>query len=195
MLKHLEAYTLILASQSPRRQQLLRHMGLNFRVQTKDGIPEDFPEQMPAEEVASYLSVQKARAYPELMQPGHLLITADTVVANQNRILNKPGSYREAFDMLAALSGSSHLVMTGVTLSTHQKRHSFTSTTKVFFETLDDAEIDYYIRHYKPYDKAGAYGIQEWIGYIGVRRIEGSYFNVMGLPMQELYQALKHRFA
>lgn len=193
MLEQLTRYQVILASQSPRRQELLKDLGIDFKVQTKKGIQETYPEHLTEKAIATYLSELKANAYPEFHKPGYLLITADTIVYHNNQVLNKPGTYKEAFQMLSALSGSRHQVITGVTITTAQQQQSFASTTSVHFNRLDKAEIDHYITHFQPYDKAGGYGIQEWIGYIGVKNIEGSYFNVMGLPVQELYQVLKHK--
>lgn len=191
MLANLENYTIILASQSPRRKQLLQNLGLSFWIKTKPGISEDFPDDMTPEAVAQYLAEVKAGAFPEYHKEGYLLITADTVVCKNQKILNKPADYDEAYQMLSELSASKHYVITGVTVTTAHTQESFASTTSVVFARLEHSEIDYYITRFQPYDKAGAYGIQEWIGYMGVKSIEGSYFNVMGLPVQELYHVLK----
>jgi len=184
-------YKILLASQSPRRKELLAGLDVAFTTFVKKGIDEDYPDDMPAHEVAAYLSQKKAEAYQQDISEGVLIITADTVVIQGNRILEKPKDKDEAKEMISHLSGHSHQVITGVTLTTKEKKHTFSSLTEVRFATLTEDEIDYYIEKYEPYDKAGAYGIQEWIGYIGVEHIEGSYFNVMGLPVQQLYTALK----
>lgn len=180
---------LLLASNSPRRKELLASLGLMFKVKVKD-VHEDFPGHLQRAEVAEYLAAHKAEAYRDDLQD-EALITADTIVCLGDRILNKPADYAEAFEMLQALSGKGHEVITGVCLITKNQKSIFHDTTSVYFKTLSEAEIDYYITHYKPYDKAGAYGIQEWIGMIGIERIEGSYFNVVGLPVQKLYIQLQ----
>lgn len=180
---------LLLASNSPRRRELLASLGLTFEVRVKD-IHEDFPQHLKRAEVAEYLASHKADHYIADLQD-EALITADTIVCLEDRILNKPADYAGAFEMLQALSGKVHEVITGVCVLTREQKSVFHDTTKVCFKSLTEAEIDYYIAHYKPYDKAGAYGIQEWIGMIGIERIEGSYFNVVGLPVQKLYIALQ----
>lgn len=187
---------LILASNSPRRKQLLAGLDLPFEVRVKDGIDETYPEDLPAEEVPVWISRRKAEAYD--IADGEVLITADTVVAVGGRILGKPDSPEEAKAMLHSLSGRTHHVITGVTLRVRRKERggaddycSFNAVTEVTFTTLSREQIDYYVATYKPMDKAGAYGIQEWIGYVGVTGIQGSYYNVMGLPVQRLSQALK----
>ncbi|MBD1396126.1 septum formation protein Maf [Pontibacter sp. JH31] len=180
---------ILLASNSPRRKELLAGLGLKFEVRVKE-VNEDFPAHMQREEVAEYLASHKANAYTDDLKD-EVLITADTIVCLGDRILNKPAHATEAFDMLRALSGTSHEVITGVCLLTQEGRTVFHDTTKVYFKELSDEEINFYIQHYKPYDKAGAYGIQEWIGMIGIEKIEGSYFNVVGLPIQKLYQYLQ----
>ena len=186
---------LILASNSPRRKQLLAGLDLPFEVRVKDGIDETYPEDLPAEEVPVWISRRKAEAYD--IADGEVLITADTVVAVGGRILGKPDSPEEAKAMLHSLSGRTHHVITGVTLRVRRKERggaddycSFNAVTEVTFTTLSREQIDYYVATYKPMDKAGAYGIQEWIGYVGVTGIQGSYYNVMGLPVQRLSQAL-----
>ena len=187
---------LILASNSPRRKQLLAGLDLPFEVRVKDGIDETYPRDLPAEEVPVWISRRKAEAYD--IADGEVLITADTVVAVGGRILGKPDSPEEAKQMLHSLSGRTHHVITGVTLRVRRKERggaddycSFNAVTEVTFTTLSREQIDYYVATYKPMDKAGAYGIQEWIGYVGVTGIQGSYYNVMGLPVQRLSQALK----
>lgn len=184
-------YKIILASASPRRQQLLSDLDIPFTVLVIKDIDESYPQDLPAIEVAAYLSQKKAASYHPTLNEQHLVITADTVVINQSEVLGKPANQEEASTMLKALSGKSHQVVTGVTLTSKTKSHTFSAITEVKFSQLDDEEIKYYIDTYKPYDKAGAYGIQEWIGSVGVEHIQGSYFNVMGLPVHQLYQALK----
>jgi len=179
---------LLLASNSPRRKELLGGLGIAFDIFVKE-VHEEFPPHLKHAEVAEYLASHKADAYRHELQD-RALITADTIVCLGERILNKPADYQEAFAMLRALSGTCHEVITGVCVLTEEQRAVFHDTTRVFFKELTDAEIDYYISHYKPFDKAGAYGIQEWIGMIGIERIEGSYFNVVGLPVQKLYAKL-----
>ncbi|MDX5481073.1 MAG: Maf family nucleotide pyrophosphatase [Hymenobacteraceae bacterium] len=179
---------LLLASNSPRRKELLASLGLTFAVKVKE-VHEEFPEHMQREEVAEYLASHKADAYQDDLQD-EALITADTIVCLGERIMNKPADYEEAFEMLRALSGTSHEVITGVCILTKEQKTVFHDSTRVYLKELTDAEIDYYITNYKPFDKAGAYGIQEWIGMIGIERIEGSYFNVVGLPVQKLYTRL-----
>ncbi len=180
---------LLLASNSPRRRELLTGLGLDYIVRVKD-VHEDFPTHLKRAEVAEYLASHKADAYFDDITE-EVVITADTIVCLGDRVLNKPQTHHEAAEMLKALSGTSHDVITGVCLLSKESKTVFHDVTTVYFKELNQDEIDYYINHYKPFDKAGAYGIQEWIGMIGVERIEGSYFNVMGLPVQKLYQKLK----
>jgi septum formation protein len=180
---------ILLASNSPRRKELLAGLGLKFEVRVKE-VHEDFPEHLQREQVAEYLASHKADAYTEDLQ-NEVLITADTIVCLGERILNKPANDSEAFDMLRALSGTHHEVITGVCILTKNSKTVFHDVTKVYFKELSTEEILYYIDHYEPFDKAGAYGIQEWIGKIGIEKIEGSYFNVVGLPVQKLYTYLK----
>ncbi|NDK54421.1 Maf family nucleotide pyrophosphatase [Pontibacter fetidus] len=179
---------LLLASNSPRRKELLTGLGLKFDVHVKD-VEEDFPSELKREEIAEFLASHKADQYFEDLAD-HILLTADTIVCLGDKVLNKPSNYQEAYEMLRALSGTSHEVITGVCILTRDIKDIFHDITKVHFKQLSHEEIDYYINTYKPYDKAGAYGIQEWIGKIGIERIEGSYFNVVGLPVQKLYQQL-----
>lgn len=180
---------LILASKSPRRHELLKGLDLNFEVQVKKGVGETYPKDLPAEKVPEYISKEKAAAYD--IQEGETLLTADTVVILKDEIMGKPKDATEAKEMLRKLSGHTHHVVTGVSITTREKQVSFSDTSAVTFRKLTDKEIDYYIEHYKPFDKAGAYGVQEWIGYVGVTRIEGSFYNVMGLPVERVYEALK----
>lgn len=192
MLDNLNKYNIILASASPRRRELLSGLGVSFETLCLPGIDESFPDSLPANEVAGYISVKKAEAYKQQMQTNQLIITADTVVVSENRILGKPHSRENAVEMLRFLSGKTHHVITGVTILTTDKQKTFSVSTDVTFADITDEEINYYIDRYQPMDKAGAYGIQEWIGFIAVESISGSYFNVMGLPIQRLYQELKH---
>ena len=184
-------YHIILASNSPRRKELLSGLGIEYEVRTLPDINESYPAELQGGEIPLYISKEKADAYKSLLRPNELIITADTIVWLNGQVLGKPEGYEDAIQMLHQLSGQTHKVFTGVTLTTTQKQHSFFAETKVTFAQLSDEEITYYVNHYKPFDKAGSYGVQEWIGYIGVERIEGSYFNVMGLPVQRLYTELK----
>ncbi len=180
---------LILASNSPRRHELLKGLDLDFEVRVKNGIGESYPGNLPAEKVPEYISKEKAAAYN--IKDDELLLTADTVVILHGEIMGKPGDSSDAKEMLRKLSGHTHYVVTGVCLTSREKQVSFSDTTAVTFRNLTEEEIDYYIEHYKPFDKAGAYGVQEWIGYIGVTHIDGSFYNVMGLPVERVYEALK----
>jgi len=180
----------ILASQSPRRQQLLKELISDFEVIPVD-VEEVFPSELKGEEIALFLSELKAKAFPEgLFDDNKLVITADTIVWKDGMVLPKPVDYDDAERILKELSANVHEVITGVSLRTKTRLKTFSATTRVHFKGLTDEEIHFYIKNYKPYDKAGAYGIQEWIGYIGIERIEGSYFNVVGLPVQKLYTEL-----
>ena len=184
---------IVLASNSPRRRELLSGLGLEYEVRTMPGLDESYPEGLSMEEIPQYISRKKAAAYS--LGADEVLITADTIVWLDGEVLGKPADEEEARQMLRKLSGKTHQVVTGVTLTYRNEEslshHSFASVSQVTFAQLSDAEIDYYVTHYRPLDKAGAYGIQEWIGYIGVTSIEGSYFNVMGLPVQRLYIEMK----
>ena len=191
MLKNLNVYQIVLASKSPRRQELLKEMGVNFTVMTKS-VDESYPANLPLSEVAPYLSLKKAKAFDANELPdNYMIITADTVVIADNHILGKPKNNDDAKKMLNILSGQIHKVVTGVTVKTKNCAKTFSVTSRVTFEFLDNDEITYYIENCNPFDKAGAYGIQEWIGYIGVSNVEGSFYNVMGLPTQRLYRVLK----
>lgn len=183
-------YKLILASASPRRQQLMKNAGFTFEVRLKN-VEEKYPQELHLENVPEYLSKVKASAFREELKADEVLITADTVVCIHDRILGKPADRKEAISMLQKLSGNRHLVVTGVSVTTRTEQLSFSSRTDVFFKHLSNEEIEFYVDTYKPFDKAGAYGIQEWIGYIGIERIEGSFYNVMGLPIQKLYETLR----
>ncbi|NLX72140.1 MAG: septum formation protein Maf [Bacteroidales bacterium] len=191
MPENLRDYRIILASQSPRRQELLRMADVDFEVLTIADIPEDFPAEMPKSEVAEYLALKKIAAYKELWtRPKTLVIAADTIVVLGDDIMNKPAGREEAIAMLKRLSDSMHTVLTGVAIRDSQKERSFTASTNVYFKKLKDSDIEAYVDRYKPYDKAGGYGVQEYIGLIGVYRIEGSFYNVMGLPVSTLYEGL-----
>ena len=183
-------YKLILASNSPRRKELLAGLGVPFEVRVLQDIDEHYPENLPVNEVARYIAKEKADAYRRIVAADELIITADTVVIVGDEILGKPVDEADAVRMLKLLSGRTHQVMTGVCLLTAEKERCFDVTTDVTFKALTDEEIHYYVDRYRPFDKAGAYGIQEWIGYIGVTGLNGSYYNVMGLPVQRIYQEL-----
>lgn len=184
-------YKIILASNSPRRKELLAGIDVPFEIRVIDGIDESYPDTLPTKDIAEYISKKKAAAYRETMAVDELVITADTIVVLGSQVMGKPHDADEACYMLRQLSGQTHQVITGVTLTTKDRQMSFSVETDVTFKTLSDEEIDYYVIHYCPFDKAGAYGIQEWIGHIGVTGMSGSYFNVMGLPVQRIYEALK----
>ena len=186
-----EGYRVILASNSPRRKELLGGLGIDFEVRTLQDIDESYPDTLKGEEIPMYISGKKAEAYKRTMADDEMIITADTIVYDNGQVLGKPKERGEAMQMLRELSGHAHEVITGVSIVTKEKTTQFASTSKVTFVALTDDEIASYVDTYKPYDKAGAYGIQEWIGYVAVTRIEGSYFNVMGLPIQRLYTELK----
>ncbi|MBE6247644.1 MAG: septum formation protein Maf [Prevotella sp.] len=184
-------YKIILASNSPRRKELLAGIDVQFEVRVIQDIDESYPADLPTKDIAEYISHKKAAVYQQQMAPDELIITADTIVVLGNEVMGKPHDEADARRMLRELSGRTHQVITGVTLTTIQKQVSFSVETDVTFKQLSDSEIDYYVSHYKPFDKAGAYGIQEWIGHIGVTGLQGSYFNVMGLPVQRIYEALR----
>lgn len=183
-------YKLVLASGSPRRQQLLRELRVPFTVRVVP-VEEDYPDTLPATEVAAYLAEKKGQAHQKLMADDELIITADTVVLVNDHILNKPADAPDARRMLARLSGQAHQVITGVSLTGSKSVNTFSDTTTVHFRDLTAEEIDFYVQHYQPYDKAGGYAIQEWIGMVGIEKIEGSYFNVVGLPIEKLYRKLQ----
>lgn len=193
MLDNLKDYTIILASQSPRRQDLLKMANVDFEVVVVPDVSEDFPSSLPVEEVPAFLAKQKQKAYEHIWsRPQTLVITADTIVELKGRVLNKPADRAEAILMLQQLSGTSHRVLTGVVLKSAEKQQVFTAVTEVWFKALNEPDIEYYVDHYKPFDKAGAYGVQEWIGLIGVSQINGSFYNVMGLPVAKLYEELSN---
>lgn len=185
---------LILASNSPRRRELLAGLGLDFEVRVLPGIDESYPVELREGDIPLHIARSKAAAYLPTLSADELLITADTIVWLDGNVLEKPADEADARRMLRQLSGHTHQVFTGVCLTTTQKQVAFSCRTDVTFSRLDETEIDYYVRTFRPMDKAGAYGVQEWIGYVGVERIEGSFFNVVGLPVQRLYQSLKQNF-
>lgn len=192
VLPNLKQYKIVLCSNSPRRKELMRGLGLDFQTRVIDGIDESYDKSLPGEDIAKIISEKKAESYKATMSSDELIITADTIVYIDGEVLGKPQDRLDAIRMLKMLSGRSHDVITGVCIQTQTKSTSFSVKTKVTFAQMTDDEINFYIDNHKPYDKAGAYGIQEWIGYIGVESIEGSYFNVMGLPVQKLYSVLKN---
>lgn len=191
MLDNLKNYNIILASNSPRRKELLEGLGIDFEVRTVKGVREDYPADLPLLDIAQYISAEKATAYKEGMGKNDLLITADTIVIVGKQVIGKPKDKADACRMLRLLRDKTHQVVTGVCLTTKTVQRKFSVMTDVTFGPLDDEEIDAYVERFSPLDKAGAYGIQEWIGFIGVREISGSYYNVMGLPVQRIYQELK----
>ena len=187
----LNGYKIILASNSPRRKELLSGLDIEYKTRVIPDVDESYPNTLPLEDVADYLAKKKASAYLQQLNDEELLITSDTIVLLENMILGKPASEEESTLMLRTLSGKTHKVITAVCLSSTKKQVYFSDTSLVTFGQLTDTEINYYVSKYKPYDKAGAYGVQEWIGYMAVERIEGSYYNVMGLPVFKLYKELK----
>ncbi|MDD3210859.1 MAG: Maf-like protein [Bacteroides graminisolvens] len=199
MLEDLKKYSVVLASNSPRRKELLSGLGVNFSVKTLPDVDESFPDTLKGEEIPLFIARKKADAYKVLfssvtsneVEEPLLVITADTIVWLEDEVLGKPANATEARAMLSKLSGKKHQVITGVCLTTASWQKSFAAVSEVQFSSLTEEEMDYYIHNYCPYDKAGAYGVQEWIGFIGVESIQGSYFNVMGLPIQRLYRELK----
>lgn len=193
MLLHdkLKSYNVILASASPRRRELLRATGIEYSLAPKFECEELYPTTLAAEDVAAYLSELKSHAYPMPLALNDILITADTTVVIDNEVLGKPATEAEAREMIGRLAGREHSVVTGVTLRSVDYTRSFASTSRVRFAPLTEEQITYYVENYKPMDKAGAYGIQEWIGYVGIESIEGSFYNVMGLPVQRLCRELE----
>ena len=191
MLGNLDKYQIILASNSPRRKELMSGLGVDYVVRTLPDVDESYPAALAGAALPKYISREKADAYRSIMQPGELLITADTIVWLDGKVLGKPEGREGAVEMLRSLSGKSHQVFTGVCLTTTEWQKSFTAASDVEFDVLSEEEIRYYVDKYQPMDKAGAYGVQEWIGYIGVKSISGSFYNIMGLPIQKLYGELK----
>lgn len=186
----LNGYKLILASSSPRRKFLLEGVDIDFTVEVCGDVTEDFDQSMDIQNVPEYLAELKSVGYSRILEDNEVLVTADTMVLCNNQILGKPKDREDAIRILFALSGKKHQVLTGVFIRSNNKRKSFTATSDVYFRDLTKQEIEYYVDKYQPYDKAGAYGAQEWIGYVAISRIEGSFFNVMGLPIQSLYLEL-----
>ena len=191
MLENLNKYKIILASNSPRRKELLSGLGVDYEVKTLPDVDESYPDGLSGEEIAKHIARGKAEAYRSLIQADELVITADTIVWLDGAVMGKPKDEEEAKDMLMRLSGKTHQVITGVCLTTASTQKTFATVTDVTFATLTDEEVDYYVTRYQPMDKAGSYGVQEWIGFVGVENLSGSYFNVMGLPIQRLYTELK----
>ena len=191
MFENLEGYRLVLASNSPRRRELLQQLGLPFTVRTLPGIDESYPGSLQGGDIPMYISRKKAEAYRPFLSADEVLLTADTVVWLDGEVYGKPANGEEACRMLRRLSGRTHQVYTGVCLTSLEKQLCFCDESQVTFAPLSDEEIRWYVDHDKPLDKAGAYGIQEWIGLVGVEKLEGSYFNVMGLPVQQLYVHLR----
>lgn len=190
MQKKLSDFTIVLASKSPRRQELIKGLELNYNIVTYD-VDESFPPHLQANEIAEYLADKKAAAYPHTLADNEILLTADTIVWLNNKVLNKPANEEESFNMLSEICGNAHTVYTGVCLTSNQNKIVFSSSSKVYCAPLSTNEIMHYITHYKPFDKAGSYGIQDWFGYTAVERIEGCFYNVMGLPVNEVYKKLK----
>ncbi len=190
MLNNLDKYRVILASNSPRRKELLSGLGIQYEVKTLPGIEETYPDTLKGADIPLYIAREKADAYLGMMQADELIITADTIVWLDGKVMGKPKDEEDARNMLRLLSGKTHEVITGVCLTTREFQKCFSTVTQVTFAELTEDEIRYYVEHYRPMDKAGAYGIQEWIGFVGVQYIQGSYFNVMGLPVQRLYKEL-----
>lgn len=191
MLDNLKKYKVVLASNSPRRKELLSGLGIDYEVKTLPDIDESYPDGLEGIDIPAYISRAKADAYRSMMKEDELIITADTIVWLDGEVMGKPVDGEDARRMLHALSGRTHQVITGVCLTTSTRQRTFSTVTDVTFSVLSEEEVDYYVDRYRPMDKAGSYGIQEWIGFVGVERISGSYFNVMGLPIQRLYTELK----
>lgn len=193
MLLHekLAPYRLLLASQSPRRRELMTGCAIPYELAPRYDCDETYPSSLAAEEVPAYLSRLKSDAYPVPLSPNEVLLTADTVVILEGEVLGKPADRADALRMLARLSGNRHTVITGVTLRSTERAHTFSVRSDVWFRSLTEEEIAYYVDHYRPFDKAGSYGIQEWIGYAAIERIDGSFYNVMGLPIQRVYVELE----
>lgn len=192
MLDNLKDYKVLLASKSPRRRELLSMLRIPFKVVTLGGIEENYPSTLSPDEIPQYLSNLKADAYLRTMKGDELIITADTLVILGDKVMGKPHNHHEAVEMLEELSGQTHRVVTGVSISTHHKRISFSTVTEVKFATLSRDDIEYYVDNFLPFDKVGAYGIQEWIGGVAVESIKGSFYNVMGLPVHQLYKELQN---
>ena len=190
MLDNLKKYKVILASNSPRRKELLAGLGVDYEVRTLPDVDESYPDTLQGADIPLYIAKEKADAYRNMLQPGELMITADTIVWLDGRVLGKPKDGEDALCMLRDMSGRTHEVFTGVCITTTEWQRSFAAQTEVRFAELSEEEITYYVDKFQPMDKAGAYGVQEWIGFIGVENISGSYYNIMGLPVQRLYKEL-----
>lgn len=190
MLENLKEKRVILASKSPRRQELLKGLDVDFEIQTKE-VDESYPTTMNPETVPTFLAEKKAAAFEDQIEENTIIITSDTIVIQDSNILEKPQSLEEGKKMIGQLADSMHLVVTGVCIQSQSKKEIFSDHTRVHFMPLTEVEIDYYMNKYKPFDKAGSYGVQEWIGYVGIEKLEGSYYNVMGLPVHKVYEALK----
>ena len=190
VLDNLKEYKVILASNSPRRKELLAGLGVEYEVRTLPDVDESYPETLQGADIPLFIAKEKADAYRNILEPGELMITADTIVWLDGKVLGKPKDREDALQMLRELSGRTHEVFTGVCITTTEWQRSFTAQTEVRFSKLSEEEIAYYVDKYQPMDKAGAYGVQEWIGFIGVENISGSYYNIMGLPVQRLYKEL-----
>ena len=183
-------YKVLLASNSPRREELLSGIDIDFEVKVLPDIDESYPDNIPSEEIAEFVAIKKAKPYAASLHEDELLLTADTIVLLEDKVLGKPADKEEAKQMLHELSEKTHRVITGVCLTSAKKQTSFSATSDVEFGKLTDQEIEYYVERYSPMDKAGAYGVQEWIGYIAVKHINGSYYNIMGLPIQRVYREI-----
>lgn len=190
ILDNLKKYKVILASNSPRRKELLAGLGVDYEVRTLPDVDESYPETLQGADIPLFIAKEKADAYQSMIQPDELMITADTIVWLNGKVLGKPEDREDALQMLRDMSGRTHEVFTGVCITTTEWQHSFSAQTEVRFSELSEEEISYYVDKYQPMDKAGAYGVQEWIGFIGVENISGSYYNIMGLPVQRLYREL-----
>lgn len=190
MLDNLKKYKVILASNSPRRKELLAGLGVDYEVRTLPDVDESYPDTLQGADIPLYIAKEKADAYRNMLQPGELMITADTIVWLDGRVLGKPKDREDALCMLRDMSGRTHEVFTGVCITTTEWQRSFAAQTEVRFAELSEEEMTYYVDKLQPMDKAGAYGVQEWIGFIGVENISGSYYNIMGLPVQRLYKEL-----
>lgn len=191
MVMDMNNHVILLASKSPRRQELMQLLDLKFEIPASIEVEETYPSSLPAEKVPEYLSQKKASAYLNILKENEILVTADTVVILGSEILGKPHSEDDAIDMLKKLSGNTHKVVTGVTITSSAMQKTFSAITEVDFDILSDEDIRHYVSHYRPLDKAGAYGIQEWIGAVGIKAIRGSFYNVMGLPVHRLYKELR----
>lgn len=192
LIDKIKAYSIILATQSARRHFLMKEAGFDFKISNLHSVEERYPEGLNKFEIPIFLSELKSKAYSESLSEKEILITADTIVWLRNRVIGKPENPEEAFEILKKLAGNMHEVITGVTIRTVGETHSFYAHTEVFFSKISQEELKFYIETSKPFDKAGAYGIQDWIGFIGIEKIRGSYFNVMGLPIQKLYRELEN---